>query len=46
LFGATSDPNVFSRLDVEPDGDVIVYLVGAGTNGFASLNCSFSVTPS
>lgn len=40
-----SDPNVFARLDVEADGDVIVYLLGAGTNAWASIDCSFSVTP-
>jgi hypothetical protein len=44
LWPTVSDPNVFARLDVQSDGQVIVYIVGAGTNAFASLNCSFSVT--
>lgn len=43
IFPAMSDPNVFCRLDVEVDGDVVVYILAGGTNALATLNCSFSV---
>lgn len=40
VLASISNPNAAARLDVEADGDVVIYIAG-GSNAYMSITCSF-----